>query len=174
MLLGPLIHTKATPPSGCSLPMTKDVKGTRLGHFCRTGNCSMGSSGSHLVSQILDFRNALQFETPLRPESSFCLSFHRCETCIRVRRHSCLLLPPSLPSQVFPKKSLGHFILSSVCFSKPQLPHECIWTSRWLSQRFFFFFFFFGCPVAHGVPRPGIRSNQHLQPIPQLWQDWIR
>ena len=29
-------------------------------------------------------------------------------------------------------------------------------------------FFFFGHPVAYGVPRPGIRSNPQLRPMPQL------
>ena len=35
---------------------------------------------------------------------------------------------------------------------------------------FFFFFFFFGCVTAYGIPRPGIRSELQLQPVPQLWQ----
>ena len=41
-----------------------------------------------------------------------------------------------------------------------------------ISFHWFFFhcFFFFGCPVAHGVPRPWFRSKAQLQPKPQLWQ----
>ena len=35
---------------------------------------------------------------------------------------------------------------------------------------FFFFFFFFGCPMACGVPGPGIRSKPQLWPTLQLWQ----
>ena len=37
---------------------------------------------------------------------------------------------------------------------------------------FFFFlfsFFFFGCPMAYGVPRPKIRFEAQLQPMPHLW-----
>lgn len=34
-------------------------------------------------------------------------------------------------------------------------------------------FFFFSCPVAYGVPRTGIRSKLHLQPMSHLWQYWI-
>ena len=33
-----------------------------------------------------------------------------------------------------------------------------------------FFFFFFGCPVAHGIPGPGIRYELQLWPTPQLQQ----
>ena len=34
----------------------------------------------------------------------------------------------------------------------------------------FFLSFFFGCPVAYGVPRSGIRSKPQLQPTPWLCQ----
>ena len=41
--------------------------------------------------------------------------------------------------------------------------------------QFFFFFlsFLFGCPVAYGVLRPGIRSKPQLWPMLQLCQHWI-
>ena len=35
------------------------------------------------------------------------------------------------------------------------------------------FFPLFGCPVAYGVPRPGIRSKMQLRPTLQLLQCWI-
>ena len=35
------------------------------------------------------------------------------------------------------------------------------------------FVFFFGCPVAYGVPGPGIRSKPRLWPQLQLQQCWI-
>ena len=35
---------------------------------------------------------------------------------------------------------------------------------------FKFFFFFFGCSVAYGVSRPGIRSKPQFRPMPQLGQ----
>lgn len=35
------------------------------------------------------------------------------------------------------------------------------------------FFSSFGCPAAHGGPRPEIRSEPHLPPMPKLWQHWI-
>ena len=38
---------------------------------------------------------------------------------------------------------------------------------------FCFLFSFFGCPVAYGVPGPGIRSEPQSWPKPQLWQHWI-
>ena len=34
----------------------------------------------------------------------------------------------------------------------------------------FGFFFLVGCPQTYGVPRPGMRSKPHLQPMPQLQQ----
>ena len=34
----------------------------------------------------------------------------------------------------------------------------------------FFFFSIFGRPVSYGVPWPGIRSELHLQAMPQLWR----
>ena len=34
----------------------------------------------------------------------------------------------------------------------------------------FFFFFFFGCPMADGVPTPGIRFKLQLWPMLQQWQ----
>ena len=33
-----------------------------------------------------------------------------------------------------------------------------------------FFFFIFGCSKAYGIPKPGIRSEPHLQPKPQPQQ----
>lgn len=33
-----------------------------------------------------------------------------------------------------------------------------------------FFFSFVGCPAAHGVPKPDIRFEPQLQPMPKLWQ----
>ena len=36
-----------------------------------------------------------------------------------------------------------------------------------------FFIFFAGRPVAYGVPGPGVRSQQPLQPTHQLWQHRI-
>ena len=33
-----------------------------------------------------------------------------------------------------------------------------------------FFFFFFGCLMAYGVPRPGIKSDLQLWLMPQLWR----
>ena len=33
----------------------------------------------------------------------------------------------------------------------------------------FFFFSFLGCPMAYGVPGPGMRSELQLQPKPELW-----
>ena len=32
-----------------------------------------------------------------------------------------------------------------------------------------FFFFVFGCPLAYGVPRLGVRSEPQLRPIPHVW-----
>ena len=41
----------------------------------------------------------------------------------------------------------------------------------WCTIAFFFFFFsIFGLPAAYEVPRPGIRSELQLWPMPQLWQ----
>lgn len=37
----------------------------------------------------------------------------------------------------------------------------------------FFFGHFFGCPMAYWAPGPGIRSEPHSWPKPQLWQYWI-
>ena len=34
---------------------------------------------------------------------------------------------------------------------------------------FFFFFSFFGCPVANGIPGPGIGSELQLPHMPQLY-----
>lgn len=36
-----------------------------------------------------------------------------------------------------------------------------------LGGRVFFFFFYFGCPMAYGVPKPGVRSQLQLQ-LPQI------
>ena len=63
----------------------------------------------------------------------------------------------------------------------PTGPGYCLWLWATLWERglhavflscflksfaFLFFFFFFGCPLAYGVPRPGIRSQPQLQPSP--------
>ena len=40
----------------------------------------------------------------------------------------------------------------------------------WMYHFYLFFFSFFGCPMAYGIPGPGIRSKLQLRPKPQLWQ----
>ena len=47
------------------------------------------------------------------------------------------------------------------------------WGGGLLGVFCFVLFCFFGCPIAHGVPRPGIRSELQLWPRPQLQKFWI-
>ena len=58
-----------------------------------------------------------------------------------------------------------------VCFLKGT--HMLLLYHRWdwsLLHNFLFLFFFFGCLMACGVPRPGIRSELPLSRVRQLWQ----
>ena len=50
---------------------------------------------------------------------------------------------------------------------------ECRNAQGFFSFFLLFSFFSFGCPMAYGVPRPGIRSELQLRPRLQLWPCWI-
>ena len=68
----------------------------------------------------------------------------------------------------------GHFLPESVCWGIADVAvpwaHKDPWTQHVDFFLFFLFFFFFCLPVAYGIPRPGIRSELQLQPMPQLQQ----
>ena len=52
-------------------------------------------------------------------------------------------------------------------------PSKRRWPTETLPVFIFVFISFFGHPKAHGVPRPGLRSQPQLPPVPQLQQRQI-